>query len=66
MRPVPLGGLVVQGVAIMTNGVIVTSFGGGLLIIALFFHKMFVEDNDMLTEREYNGNREWKKYFAAA
>ena len=33
MRPVPLGGLVTQGVAIMPNGVVITSFGGGLLII---------------------------------
>ena len=33
MRPVPLGGLVTQGGAIMPNGVVITSFGGGLLII---------------------------------
>ena len=37
MRPVPLGGLVTQGGAIMQNGVVVTSFGGGLLIITLNF-----------------------------
>jgi hypothetical protein len=33
MRPVPLGRLVTQGGALMPNGVVVTSFGGGLLII---------------------------------
>jgi hypothetical protein len=38
MRPVPLGGLVTQKGAIMPNGVVVTSFGGGLLIITLFFY----------------------------
>jgi hypothetical protein len=37
MRPVPLGGLVTQGGAIMPNGVVVTSFGGGLLIITIFY-----------------------------
>ena len=36
MRPVPLGGLVTQGGAIMPNGVVITSFGGGLMIITFF------------------------------
>jgi hypothetical protein len=38
MRPVPLGGLVTQRGAIMPKGVFVTSFGGGLLIITIFFY----------------------------
>ena len=48
MRPVPLGGLVTKGGAIMPNGVVITSFGGGLLIITKMFFQRFFSHHEII------------------